>query len=231
MYVYMYCSFVLQQDWQELYIKYTMYFFPTTIYTDCDFWTNFNVFFFLQKTSHGERKILDLIDTTGDGDVDTSTIRTTTDTAGRKIKSLTGRLLNLPDSWNNPTGEWHIGAKPEFEFFPSAVKTRLQVLCNYIHVRMYGMGHNIFLFSVGNNCATEILRSVSVPISFYIFLCFLRGYILCTCNGEKTVKRMLYVRIYVKQEPESYSSVKSYPSVKTQMVFSNYAEHRILVLR
>ena len=75
---------------------------------------------------------MDLIDTTGSGDVDTSTVRTTEATTDREIVGLTGRLLRLPDTWNNPTGEWHLGIKAEFELLPTAVTSRLQV-----HVYIY----------------------------------------------------------------------------------------------
>ena len=44
-------------------------------------------------------------------------------------------------------------------------------------------------------------------------------------NSEKNV-----VHMYVKQEPESCSSIKNYPSVK-MVVFSDCAKRRILVLR
>ena len=93
--------------------------------------------FLLQKTSNGERKIVDLIDTTGSGDVDTSTVRRTEVTTGREIVGLTGRLLHLPDTWSNPTGEWHLGIKAEFELLPTTVENRVQVhvcgcVCEYI---------------------------------------------------------------------------------------------------
>ena len=46
-----------------------------------------------------------------------------------------------------------------------------------------------------------------------------------------TVKKRKECCTYVKQEPESCSSVKNYPPVKMEMVFSDYAKRRILVLR
>ena len=70
---------------------------------------------------------MDLIDTTGSGDVDTSCVRKTVSTTDREIVSLNGRVLKIPDEWCNPTGEWHIGVKSEYDLLPPAVKSRAQV--------------------------------------------------------------------------------------------------------
>ena len=83
----------------------------------------------------GDRKILDLVDATGSGDVDTSTVHITEGDEGRQIKGLSGRALMVPDEWNNPTGQWHVGIKAAFELFPSAVKSRLQVSIVFFYVR------------------------------------------------------------------------------------------------
>ncbi|MED5449106.1 MAG: hypothetical protein VYA62_12845, partial [Planctomycetota bacterium] len=47
----------------------------------------------LQKTSDGKLKVVDLIDGTGSGDVDTSTVQTI---SSGKVKGLTGRTLSIP---------------------------------------------------------------------------------------------------------------------------------------
>ena len=83
--------------------------------------------YFPKETSTGERKIVDLIDTTGSGDVDTSLVCSTTGSDNRHICGLSGRTLHIPESWVNPSGEWHVGLKAAFELFPCAVKSRLQV--------------------------------------------------------------------------------------------------------
>ncbi len=67
------------------------------------------------------------MDTTGSGDVDTSTVRKTENGEERTIEGLTGRQLTIPDHWRNPSGEWHIGIKSAFELFPSGPKSRIQV--------------------------------------------------------------------------------------------------------
>lgn len=81
----------------------------------------------LQTTPSGERKILDLVDTTGSGDVDTATVRITEGDENREIQGLSGRTLSIPDHWVNPTGRWHVGIKAAFDLFPTAVRTRMQV--------------------------------------------------------------------------------------------------------
>ena len=83
--------------------------------------------FFLQKTSDGQPKVLDLIDTTGSGDVDTSCVRKTVTETDREIVSLNGHVLKIPDEWCNPTREWHVGVKSEHDLLPPPVKTRAQV--------------------------------------------------------------------------------------------------------
>lgn len=88
----------------------------------------------MQETTTGERKVLDLIDTTGSGDLDTSTVVTTECTTGRQIEGLSNRMLSIPDDWENPKGEWHIGLKAAFELFPSNVKSRLQVCRQIVRI-------------------------------------------------------------------------------------------------
>lgn len=76
----------------------------------------------LQITSDGEPKILDLIDTTGSGDVDTSTIVKSTN---NEIIGLTGRVLKIPESWHNPTKQYHLGIKNAYDLYPKALKERI----------------------------------------------------------------------------------------------------------
>jgi tripeptidyl-peptidase-2 len=77
----------------------------------------------LQSTPDGRPKIVDLIDATGDGDVDTSTIVEAKD--GR-IVGLTGRTLVPGAEWKNPTGKFHLGLKAGFDFFPDGLIQRLK---------------------------------------------------------------------------------------------------------
>ena len=83
--------------------------------------------FYHQVTTSGERKLVDLVDTTGSGDVDTSTVCKTTSEGAREIVGLSGRRLTIPDHWSNPSGEWNVGVKAAFELFPSRPKSRVQV--------------------------------------------------------------------------------------------------------
>eukprot|EP00794_Sanderia_malayensis_P011065 gene11065-12233_t len=78
----------------------------------------------LQTTSSGERKILDLIDCSGSGDVNTSAIARANDEG--VIQGLSKRKLKIPESWKNPTGIFHIGLKSGYSLFPVRLKERLQ---------------------------------------------------------------------------------------------------------
>lgn len=92
---------------------------------------------------------MDLIDTTGSGDVDTSVVRTTTVTEGRLVCGHTGRTLNIPDDWVNPSGRWHVGVKAAFDLFPDVVKSRLQV------------GHHVMCNSSQLTCTAKWLCEVA----------------------------------------------------------------------
>lgn len=78
----------------------------------------------LQTTPQGEPKVIDVVDCTGSGDVDTSTV-VEADGDGC-IKGVYGNTLLLNPDWQNPTGKWHVGAKPAFDVFPGGLKSRIK---------------------------------------------------------------------------------------------------------
>ncbi|TQD86599.1 hypothetical protein C1H46_027865 [Malus baccata] len=98
----------------------------------------------LQVTSDGKPKILDVLDCTGSGDVDTSRIVKADDdgcirgasailSPGFKIamcgfnaKFHTGASLFVNSSWKNPSGEWHVGYKLVYELFTDTLTSRLK---------------------------------------------------------------------------------------------------------
>ena len=76
----------------------------------------------MQVTSDGKPKIIDRIDGSGAGDVDTSTVVTVKD---GEVTGLTGRTLQIPKTWNNPSGEFHVGVKKAFDLYPRGLKERI----------------------------------------------------------------------------------------------------------
>ncbi|MCA9089909.1 MAG: S8 family serine peptidase [Planctomycetaceae bacterium] len=77
----------------------------------------------LSTTPQGQRKIVDLIDATGDGDVDTSKILEAKD---GKLSGLTGRELIISPKWRNPSGKYRVGIKAGWDLFPPELTERLK---------------------------------------------------------------------------------------------------------
>ncbi|KAJ4838420.1 tripeptidyl-peptidase II Tpp2 [Turnera subulata] len=78
----------------------------------------------LQVTTDGKPKILDVIDCTGSGDVDTSTV-VKADAHGC-IRGASGASLFLNSSWKNPSGQWHVGYKLVYDLFTDTLTSRLK---------------------------------------------------------------------------------------------------------
>ncbi|OWM79539.1 hypothetical protein CDL15_Pgr022951 [Punica granatum] len=78
----------------------------------------------LQVTSDGKPKILDVLDCTGSGDIDTSKV-VKADADGR-IVGASGASLPVNPSWKNPCGEWHVGCKLVYELFTDTLTSRLK---------------------------------------------------------------------------------------------------------
>ncbi|KAG1467187.1 hypothetical protein G6F56_004548 [Rhizopus delemar] len=81
----------------------------------------------MQVTTDGKPKMLDIVDCTGGGDVDTSKkVKPTVEEGLNVIQGLSGRKLILDDSWINPSGEYRIGLKRAYELFPTELKNRIK---------------------------------------------------------------------------------------------------------
>ncbi|KAK7279941.1 hypothetical protein RJT34_25002 [Clitoria ternatea] len=78
----------------------------------------------LQVTSDGKPKILDILDCTGSGDIDTSMV-VKADGDGC-ISGASGASLAINTSWKNPSGEWHVGYKFVYELFTEKLTSRLK---------------------------------------------------------------------------------------------------------
>uniref|UniRef100_A0AC35ETJ4 Uncharacterized protein n=1 Tax=Panagrolaimus sp. PS1159 TaxID=55785 RepID=A0AC35ETJ4_9BILA len=69
----------------------------------------------MQKTTIGSPKVIDCMDFTGAGNVDTSVIKEFNNNYRNNIIGISGRLLNIPSTWINPSGKWHLGIKSIYE--------------------------------------------------------------------------------------------------------------------
>lgn len=80
----------------------------------------------LQTTSDGLRKIVDLVDCTSSGDVDTS--RTALLSPTSTLQGLSGRELRVPPQVAslNPKKTFHIGLKHAYDFFPVHLTRRIR---------------------------------------------------------------------------------------------------------
>ncbi|XP_045597102.1 tripeptidyl-peptidase 2 isoform X2 [Procambarus clarkii] len=76
----------------------------------------------LQVTTEGNVKVIDRIDASGAGDVDTSTVVQPTEGI---ITGLSGRKLKIPESWVNPSGKYHIGVKSGYSLYPQRLRERV----------------------------------------------------------------------------------------------------------
>ena len=78
----------------------------------------------LQVCPDGRPKMLDVIDCTGGGDVDTSHSATPTD---GKLTGLTGRTLTIPAAWPAAKdGKYQLGIKRAFELYPRGLVGRVK---------------------------------------------------------------------------------------------------------
>ena len=74
----------------------------------------------LATTTLGYPKVLDVIDCTGSGDVDTSTI-VEADASG-VIQGKSGRPLRVNKDWVNPSGKWHVGCVRAYNLYTSTLR-------------------------------------------------------------------------------------------------------------
>ncbi|KAL2642830.1 hypothetical protein R1flu_010417 [Riccia fluitans] len=78
----------------------------------------------LETTSDGRPKIIDVVDCTGSGDIDTSSV-VKADNDGY-ISGASGARLQINKSWKNPSGDWHVGYKFAFGLFTDTLVTRIK---------------------------------------------------------------------------------------------------------
>jgi tripeptidyl-peptidase II len=89
----------------------------------------------LQVTSDGKPKVLDLQDCTGAGDVAMSAPKALSEDGA--LEGIGGKLLAVNADWSNPTGQWRVGTKPLFELYPGGctdrIKAKRKVRCRQLH--------------------------------------------------------------------------------------------------
>lgn len=78
----------------------------------------------LQTTTTGEPKVIDVIDSTGGGDVDLAA--PAKPAADGTLAGKSGRKLTLPANGTNPSGEYRLGLKPARELFGPEVMERMR---------------------------------------------------------------------------------------------------------
>jgi tripeptidyl-peptidase-2 len=75
----------------------------------------------------GRPKIIDVVDATGSGDIDMSTVRQGKLEDGKlTVEGKAGRTLTLNDGWSNPTGDFRVGAKPLYDVIPGGLASRIK---------------------------------------------------------------------------------------------------------
>jgi len=76
----------------------------------------------------GRPKVIECIDCTGSGDVDTSSVVKHADgvDGARTVTGLSGRAILLNPAWTNPTGEWRVGLKQALDLFPRGLEGRVK---------------------------------------------------------------------------------------------------------
>ena len=80
----------------------------------------------LQVCPDGRRKMVDVCDCTGAGDVDTSSAAAAE--ADGTLKGLSGRTLRLPATWPplKPGAKYQLGVKHAFELYPRGLAARVK---------------------------------------------------------------------------------------------------------
>ena len=90
----------------------------------------------LQTTTDGKPKIIDLVDCTGSGDVDTSKEAVPTD---GELTGLSGRKLKVPEAWPalKEGAKYHLGLKRAYELYPGPLVSRVKAsnVCSNSRIR------------------------------------------------------------------------------------------------
>ncbi|RXG68626.1 Tripeptidyl-peptidase 2 [Armadillidium vulgare] len=115
----------------------------------------------LQYTPDKEVKVIDRIDASGAGDIDTSTVVEAE--VGKTIEGLTGRTLKIPENWKNPSKEYHIGVVHLYRLYPQRLKERI---VKERKEKSWDPIHRAYLSKAQKNIQEEVsITTPSVPSS------------------------------------------------------------------
>jgi hypothetical protein len=111
--------------------------------------------YILHVITHLTPQILDVIDCTGSGDIDTSKV-VKADEQG-VIPGASGRPLRVNPDWTNPSGEWRVGCRPLLQLLPRPLQVGgvTQPGCLRCYVGSAGLG-------AAEHCAYERLVDVGM---------------------------------------------------------------------
>eukprot|EP00798_Chlamydomonas_sp_ICE-L_P009787 gene9786-7671_t len=101
----------------------------------------------LQITTDGKPKVIDVIDCTGSGDVDTSKVVSAD--PDNMVTGASGRMLKINPEWKNPSGEWRVGCKHLNDLITKGLANR----CKAVYEKKWGEAHRLALVGATSELA------------------------------------------------------------------------------
>lgn len=162
----------------------------------------------LKVTSDGKPKIIERFDCSGLGDVDTSKVVKTIDgyltgITGRRLKvsfsffssSVMRRnlvtfffmnkifIFQIPGSWNNPSGEFHLGVKNAYSLYPNKLRERIE---QSRKKKLWDDGHKTAVVE-----ATRLLQVSALYFGWFTHLLLTVLLILCDKMSNDDLEKII----------------------------------------